>query len=716
MSMGDAKSIDPAALEMLRHADECGVETVFSRADEMKPCPIGESGACCRICSMGPCRLVGKGADEKTGLCGADLPTIAARHFARQVAGGAAAHSDHGRDMAMTLRAVATGEAKGYQVKDEQKLMAVAAFMGVPTGGRNVNEIALDVADVALAQFGQPLGEIVYTRRATPKRQALWKKLGLTPRAVDREIVEILHRTHEGVDLDAEHILKASLRCALADGWGGSMLSTDMSDILFGTPSPVSAEVNLGVLKADQVNVVVHGHEPTLSAMLVEAARDPEMIAEARAKGAEGINLAGICCTSNEILMRYGIPPAGNFLHQELAVLTGAVEAMIVDVQCIMQALGPLAQRFHTRLITTSPKAKIPGAVHVEFDEHRAPETAREIVRLAIDNYANRGPIHIPDYHEPLVAGFSHEYLNYMQGGFHRGSFRPLNDAVIAGRIRGLAGVVGCNNARVTQDEGIVTMIKEFVARDVMVVVTGCAATAGAKAGYLSPEILDAAGPGLREVMEAIGIPPVLHLGSCVDNSRILTVLTQVATEGGLGDDIDDLPAVGLCPEWMCEKAIAIGTYFAASGAHVIFGVSSPVAASSVATRLMTEGWEEMVGGDLEFIPDWDEMLARALALIDAKREALKLKPYDPAQFGESGDSPYFTAIRAYLAEKAEEAARGVATVDAVVYPLAEGHSHGRGDGHGHGYGEAHGHGDDAGPLHAHGHAPPADHAHGEDA
>ena len=289
-----------------------------------------------------------------------------------------------------------------------------------------------------------------------------------------------------------------------------------------------------------------------------------------------------------------------------------------------------------------------------------------------------------------------------MQGGFHRGSFRPLNDAVIAGRIRGLAGVVGCNNARVTQDEGIVTMIKEFIARDVMVVVTGCAATAGAKAGYLSPEILDAAGPGLREVMEAIGIPPVLHLGSCVDNSRILTVLTQVATEGGLGDDIDDLPAVGLCPEWMCEKAIAIGTYFAASGAHVIFGVGSPVAASSVATRLMTEGWEAMVGGDLEFIPDWDEMLARSLELIDAKREALKLKPYDPTQFGDSGDSPYFAAIKAYLAEKASEAEAGVdgrrlGRVPARRGPLARPRRRARPR-----------QDDGAGPLHAHGHAAPA--------
>jgi anaerobic carbon-monoxide dehydrogenase catalytic subunit len=675
-----AKSIDPAALEMLAHAESCGMPTAFSRADEMKPCPIGEKGACCRICSMGPCRLVGKDAEQKTGICGADLPTIAARHFARQVAAGVAAHSDHGRDMAMTLRAVATGEAAGYKVKDEQKLMVVAGHLGIATAGREVNEIALDVADKALEQFGQPHGEIVYTKRATMKRQARWRELGITPRAIDREVVEVMHRTHEGVDLDAENILKSSLRCSLADGWGGAMLSTDISDILFGTPSPLASEVNLGVLKADQVNVVVHGHEPTLSAMMVEAVRDPELIAEAKAKGAEGINLAGICCTANEILMRFGIPPAGNFLHQELAVLTGAVEAMVVDVQCIMQALGPLSQRFHTKLVTTSPKAKIPGATHIEFDEHRAPEVAREIVRLAIDNYPNRGPIHIPQFKERLVAGFSHEYLNYMQGGFHRGSFRPLNDAVIAGRIRGLAAVVGCNNARVTQDEGIVELIKNFVANDVLVVVTGCAATAGAKAGYLSPEILDSSGPGLREVMEAIGIPPVLHLGSCVDNSRILTVLTQIATEGGLGEDIDDLPAVGLCPEWMCEKAVAIGTYFAASGAHVIFGVGSPVKASTVVTELMTKGWEDLTGGSLEFEPDWNLVLKRSLELIDGKREALKLVPYDPDRFGDSGDSPYFAAIRAYLAG-ADAAGAGCAVGPVHAHDgVAHTHSHDEGD------------------------------------
>src|SRR5665647_616635 len=176
-----AKSIDPAALEMLAHAEGCGVDTAFSRAETMKPCPIGESGACCRICSMGPCRLVGKDAEQKTGICGADMATIASRHFARQVAGGVAAHSDHGRDMAMTLYAVAKGEAAGYKIKDEQKLAAVAGYMGIATAGREVNEIALDVAEKALEQFGQPHGEIICTRRATPKRQARWRELGLTP-------------------------------------------------------------------------------------------------------------------------------------------------------------------------------------------------------------------------------------------------------------------------------------------------------------------------------------------------------------------------------------------------------------------------------------------------------------------------------------------------------------------------------------------------------
>ncbi len=646
--MAELKSIDPAAIEMLQVAQEAGLETAFERAERIKPCPIGSDGACCKICSMGPCRLVGKVTE---GVCGATLATVAARNFARMVASGTSAHSDHGRDLAFTLIAVAKGEGQGYQIRDLTKLHAVAGYMDIPTAGRTKEEIALDVGNKALEQFGQQRGEIIYTRRATRKRQQLWRELGIMPRGVDREVVETLHRTHEGVDLDPENILDHAMRTSLADGWGGSMLATDLSDILFGTPTPLQTMANLGVLKDDEVNIIIHGHEPTLSEMIVVAAQDPELIEHAKSVGAKGINLAGICCTSNEILMRHGIPPAGNFLHQELAIVTGAVEAMVVDVQCIMQALASLTENFHTELITTSRKAKIPGATHMQFDEHKALDSAKEIVRRAVDNYPNRGKTHIPAYTNDLVAGFSHEYLGYMQGGYYRGSFRPLNDAIAAGRIRGLAGVVGCNNARVPQDEGIINTIRELIANDVLVVVTGCAAHASGKHGYLSPEMMMNAGAGLREVCEAIGIPPVLHLGSCVDNTRILTVLTQVATEGGIGEDIDDIPGVGICPEYMCEKALAIGTYAVASGIYTLFGVGSPVEASEEVTNLISAGWEKKVGGKMEFYKKWEDIVAKSLEHIDKKRAALGLAEYDPARFGQSGDVP----LEAFFAVPPEE-------------------------------------------------------------
>ncbi len=573
-------SADPAAVIMLERADAMGISTAFSRAEAMPPCPIGSKGMCCSMCLMGPCRIT---KDGQVGVCGATLETIGARVFARHVAAGSAAHSDHGRDLAFTLKAVAEGQTQGFKIRDPYKLRAVAKHMDVPVNGRSDLEIAGDIADKAIAEFGQQKGELMYLKRAPKKRYELWKELELAPRGIDREVVEVLHRTHMGDDQDAEHILDQALRCALSDGWGGSMLATDISDILFGTPSPVVSQVNLGVLKDDEVNIVIHGHEPTLSEMLVTVLNDPELVAYAKSKGAKGISMAGICCTSNETMMRQGIPSAGNFLHQELAILTGAVELMVVDVQCIMQALPNLADNFHTKVITTSPKVKIQGATHIPFDEHRALDIAKQIVRMAIDNYENRGEVQIPDITSDVVPGFSHEYINYMLGGSFRASLRPLNDAIMSGRIRGVAANVGCNNPRVQQDGMHNRVVTELLKNDVLVVETGCGALASAKCGLLLGEAaMDSAGPGLREVCEAVGIPPVLHMGSCVDNTRILTVLSQMATEGGLGDDISDIPAVGLAPEWMSEKAMAIASYVAASGGYVIMGVHNPVDGSDI--------------------------------------------------------------------------------------------------------------------------------------
>lgn len=651
------QSIDPAAQEMLIRADEIGVSTAFSRADAMSPCNIGAAGMCCKMCGMGPCRLTKEG---QTGVCGATIDTIQARNFVRAVAAGSAAHSDHGRDMAFTLKAVAEGKTEGYMIRDVAKLRTVAAYYDIPVEGRSPTEIANDLADLYIAQFGQQRGHIAPVIRAPEKRQKIWQDQGVIPRGIDREVVESLHRTHIGDDQDPEHLLQHTIRTALADGWGGSMIATDISDILFGTPAPILGQANLGVLKQDMVNVVVHGHEPTLSEMIVAASQDPEIIEYARQAGAKGVNLAGICCTANEILMRQGIPAAGNFLHQELSILTGAVEAMVVDVQCIMQALVKLAENFHTLVITTSPKVKIKGATHIEFDEHHALTIAKQILRTAIDNFKNRGPVQIPNARENLIPGFSHEYINYMLGGSYRASFRPLNDAIMTGRIRGVAAIVGCNNPRSTQDYLHTYVVKELLKQDVLVVQTGCGAIASAKLGLLLGEAgLDQVGPGLREVCEAVGIPPVLHMGSCVDNTRILTVLTQMVEDGGLGDDIDQIPAVGLAPEWMSEKALSIGAYCVASGAYVIFGGSSPVSGmpdrmsdSDAVLHYLTEGWEKIYGGKLEFDADPDSMIQKTLEHIDRKRAALGLPAYDPERFGRSGDARILELEQLPLAER----------------------------------------------------------------
>jgi len=627
------KSIDIASLELIEKACADEVNLAFDRVEQMKPCPIGSVGSCCKNCSMGPCRVpLPKGKEEtpaekkkRRGICGATAETIAARNFIRMVAGGAAAHSDHGRGVAELFIATAKGEAPGYKIRDEQKLLALALEWGVEIGDRSNEEIAIDIGEKAMAEFGRQEGEILFLKRAPLKRQEIWRQQGVAPRGIDREIVEIMHRTHMGVDQDYENLIKQGARSALADGWGGSMIATDLQDILFGTPAPVLSRVNLGVLKEDEVNIIIHGHEPLLSEMLVATAQDPEMVELAKSKGAKGINLAGICCTANEILMRHGVPLAGNFLQQELALVTGAVDAMVVDVQCIMESLPDIAQCYHTKIITTSPKAKMRGALHIEFDEHDALRSAKEVVKTAIENFPNRGSnIRIPKVQSDLIAGFSHETINYLLGGLFRASYRPLNDNIINGRIRGVAGVVGCNNPRVTHDDIHVAMIKELIKNDVLVIQTGCSAMAAAKAGLMVPEAAaQYAGEGLAEVCETVGIPPVLHMGSCVDNSRILMAATAMVKDGGLGDDISDLPVAGAAPEWMSEKAISIGQYFVASGVYTVFGVTWPTTGSKEVTDFLFKDMEEKYGGMWDFEPDPIKAAQLMIAHIDKKRKAL---------------------------------------------------------------------------------------------
>ncbi len=615
-----------ATLQMLKKLEADGHESLFHRAADMKPCPIGSEGACCKHCFMGPCRLNAKDPYAKTGVCGATIDTIAARNFARAVAAGGAAHTDHGMAMLDVFRDVVNGKISHFKIQDETKLRSVAESIGILTDKRSVKEIAIDLYNELERTYTQVEGEIPFVKRVPPKTLEQWRKAGIVPRGAMREIMELMHRTHMGVDQDYNNIVKQCSRTALADGWGGSMVATEISDILFGTPEPRVAGVNMGFLKEDQVNVLIHGHEPLLFEGMIAASNDPANLEKAKAAGAAGINLLGMCCSGAEMLGRHGIPHAGNFVSSEMVIATGAVDAMGVDVQCIMQSLSNIAKCYGTKFFTTNPRAKIEGATHIEFHERDPLGAPNQIIALAIERFAGRSAkVVIPQRQDWGVHGFSHEYVNYMLGGKFRGSYVPLNDNIINGRIRGVAGVVGCTNPRVKQDWVHIELVKELIKNNVLVVQTGCSEIALAKAGLLKPDAAVLAGEGLQEVCETIGMPPVLSLGSCVDNSRILMACAEMVRAGGLGDKISDLPVAGAAPEYMSEKAICIGQYFVASGVYTIFGVTFPTVEGTRFHDLLFNGLEEQGFGKWGFATDPLEMAGLIIEHIDKKRAALGL-------------------------------------------------------------------------------------------
>ena len=613
-----------ATQQMLEKARRDGVMIDLDRGVDMKPCPIGEVSACCKHCYMGPCRLNPRDPYKKVGVCGATVDTIEARNFGRNVAAGSASHNDHGRHILGLFRGIAEGRMDNFSIDDVLKLEKVATSVGIDVEGKEVNEVALALCDELEKTFSNVDGEMPFVKRAPKALQEQWRKDGITPRGAMVEVMEMMSRTHIGCDQDYNNLTKQISRTALADGWGGSMVATELSDIMFGTPSPTLADVNMGVLKEDQVNILVHGHEPAMFEGMLAAVNDDFFIDEAKAKGAKGINLIGMCCSGAEMMSRHGLPHAGNFGSTEAVVVTGAVDTMVVDIQCIKQGLSEVAKCYDTQLVTTNPRCHIEGAVHIEFDEKDPRACTDQILSKAIARYASRKmPIEIPKKVQAGVHGFTHEYIEYMLGGTFRGSYSPLNDNIINGRIRGVAGVVGCTNPKVKQDSIHVELVRELIKNDVLVLQTGCSQIALAKAGLLVPEAAPLAGAGLSEVCETVGMPPVLGLGSCVDNTRILIAASAMVEAGGLGNTIADLPAAGCAPEWMSEKALAIGHYFVMSGVYTVFGIGFPSMKETKFHDLLFDGLEKQGYGKWGTASDPIEIAHMMIAHIDKKRAEL---------------------------------------------------------------------------------------------
>ena len=621
------EQMEAATAALLENGIKVGADSWQQRAKNQTPhCGFGEAGTCCRICSMGPCRITPK---APRGICGCDVHGIVGRNYLRFTAGGSATHSDHGREIMHTL--YQTREGGNYQVKDPEKLKRIAKEWGVETEGKDIYDLAHEIAEIGLLEYGKPFGTQRFLKRAPEHTQKLWNEAGIEPRAIDREVSQSLHMTHMGCSSKPEALIRQSLRAGLSDGWGGSMMGTEFSDVMFGTPKPIDTTANIGVMEKDNVNIIVHGHDPSLSEMIVFYANDPEMIAYAKENGAKGITVAGVCCTSNDVTMRHGIPMAGNFLSQENVVLTGACEAIVVDVQCIFPALGPLSKCFHTKFITTSPIAQIPDSDFIEFHAESAGENARAIVRTAIENFKNRRPelVNIPDLKTKARVGYSVEAIKKELDGVCNshvdtyGTTKPLIDCVKAGVLRGAVAMVGCNNPKVRPDTAHIELMKKLLKNDIIVILSGCSAQAAAKAGLMDPDAKEYCGEGLKRVCELVGIPPVLHMGSCVDISRMMILASDIAKDWGI--NISQIPLCGCAPEWMSEKAVSIGNYVVATGIDTYLGVDPYTKGSSEVVELLqgehgVKDWVEahfIVDTDIESLGD------KMIAGIEAKRAAL---------------------------------------------------------------------------------------------
>ena len=630
MKLITVEQMEAATERLLETGRQVGADSWQQRVKNQTPhCKFGEEGICCRICSMGPCRITPK---APRGICGCDVHGIVARNYLRFTAGGSATHSDHGREICHTL--YQTREGGNYTVKDPAKLKRIAGEWGVETEGKDIYDLAHEIAEMALMEYGKPFGTQRWLSRAPEHTRKLWHDAGIEPRAIDREVSQSLHMTHMGCSSLPEALIRQSLRAGLSDGWGGSMCGTEFSDVLFGTPKPVDTTANLGVMEKDMVNIVVHGHDPSLSEMIVFYAQDPEMIALAKEQGAKGINICGVCCTANEVAMRHGIPMAGNFLQQENVVLTGACEAIVVDVQCIFPALGPLSKCFHTKFITTSPIARMPDSDFIEFHAENAGENAKAIVKLAVENFKNRNQdlVHIPDLKQDATVGYSVEAIKKCLDGVTNtqvdvtGTTKPLVECVKSGVLRGAVAMVGCNNPKVRPDTAHIELMKKLIANDIIVVVSGCSAQAAAKAGLLSKEAKELCGDGLKRVCELVDIPPILHMGSCVDISRMMILASDIAKDSGW--NISQIPLVGCAPEWMSEKAVSIGNYVVATGIDTFLGVDPYTKGSTEVTELLQgeHGIKDWVEAKYTVELDIDKLGDKMIQAIEDKRAALGIR------------------------------------------------------------------------------------------
>lgn len=613
---------DPAVKEMLLTMEQIGADTAFDRFDKQKPqCSFGLAGICCKTCYMGPCKITSK---SPYGVCGADADLIVARNLLRSAAAGVAQHGIHAREVILSLKWAAQGKLD-LPLIGKYKIKTMAEAFGIKTKNRSINKIAIDLADALLEDLSRSEpGEYKTITACAPKeRQETWKKLDILPISAYHEVFEAYHKTGCGTDGDWKSIMQQFLRCGLAFTFTGVVASNIATDSLFGVGDRVTSKVNIGALKKGYVNIAVHGHLPVLVSEIVKVGQSDKYQTLAKQKGAKGIQFYGICCSGLSAMYRYaGVIPLSNAVTAELVMGTGALDLWVADVQDVFPSIMNVAKCFKTTVVTTSDSARLPGAEHIAYDHHHSnigdtTKIAEQIVERAIESYAARQglPVYIPPYEIEAEVGFSVEYIHKRFG-----SMKPLADAVRNGQILGVINIVGCNNPKVIYEKAIIDIANVLLKNNVLILTNGCAAFPLMKLGYCTTGAWNKTGDSLQKFLEP-DLPPVWHVGECIDNTRSSGIFAGIA--GELEKNIYEMPFAFSSPEWGNEKGIDAALGFRLTGINSYHCVEAAIYGSANVIHFLKEGTRNALGSVM--VVDTDPTALANKIITDMKEKRKKL-------------------------------------------------------------------------------------------
>ena len=612
---------DPAVREMILRQNQLGFDTTFDRFDSQQPqCGFGMAGICCKICNMGPCKITSK---SPKGVCGADADLIVARNLLRSAAAGAAQHGMHGREVILSLKWAAEGKLD-LPILGQQKIKDTAKAFGIKTERRSIKKIASELADVLLEDMSRtvPGDYKIIEALGSEERKKVWKELDILPISAYHEVFEAYHKTGVGTDGDWKSIMQQFLRCGLVFTYSGVVSTSIATDGLFGVGDRVTSKVNIGALKKGYVNIAVHGHLPTLVSEIVRVGQEEKFINLAKEAGAKGIRFYGICCSGLSAMYRYaGVIPLSNAVSAELVLGTGALDLWIADVQDVFPSIMEVAKCFRTTVVTTSESARLPGAERFEYDHHHSNigetrELAEKIVLRGIENFKDRQgiPVYIPPYEVDAEVGFSPEYVHK-----HYGSMKPLYEAVKEGKILGIVNIVGCNNPKVVYEKCVIDVANALLRNNILILTNGCASFPLMKMGYCNVSGQEHAGESLKEFLG--DLPPVWHVGECIDNTKSSGIFAGVAGEAG--KPLYEMPFAFTSPEWSNEKGIDAALGFRLMGINSYHCVEAQIHGSKNVIEFLKEGTKEMLGSVMVVDTNPDSLGEKIVADIIEKRKAL---------------------------------------------------------------------------------------------